>query len=93
MDDAIPPSTPPPPQFTAPPPVIVPPSHPRPQRRGGRGWMVCSIILLVLLALSTLVIFSQFAGSVMHVRSGTSMTSTRYVGPRLDEAVLEDNNA
>ncbi|HXS67367.1 MAG TPA: signal peptide peptidase SppA, partial [Candidatus Polarisedimenticolia bacterium] len=66
---------------------------PRPQRRGGRGWMVCSIILLVLLALSTLVIFSQFAGSVMHVRSGTSMTSTRYVGPRLDEAVLEDNNA
>ncbi len=93
MDDAIPPSTPPPPpNFTVPPPVIVPPSHPRPQRRG-KGWMIFAIILLCLLGLSMLVNISQMAGSVMHVRPSTSMASARYVGPRLDEAILEDNNA
>jgi len=91
MDDAIPPSTPPPP-FTGPPPVIFPPSHPRPPRRG-KGWMIFAIILLCLLGLSFLVNISQLAGNVMHVRTGTSMTSDRYVGPRLDEAILEDNNA
>src|ERR1700756_1440558 len=94
MDDAIPPATPPPPPpaFTPPPPVIVPPAQPRPVKRG-RGWMIFAIILLVLLGLSMLVNFSQFAGSVMHVRSGGPVVSARYAGPRLEEAVLEDNSS
>lgn len=95
MDETIPPATPPPPPppaFTQPPPVIVPPSQPRPPRRG-RGWMIFAIILLVLLGLSMLVNFSQFASSVMHVSTGRSVSSTRYAGPRLEETVLEDNGA
>jgi protease IV len=92
MEDANPPVTPPPPAFIPPPPVIVPPSQPRRQKRG-RGWMIFSIVLLVLLGLSVLIIFSQFAGSVMHGGSARSVTSARYVGPRLDETVLEENYA
>src|SRR4051794_17576369 len=92
MEDANPPVTPPPPAFTPPPPVIVPPSQPRRQKRG-RGWMIFSIVLLVLLVLCTLIIFSQFAGSVMHGSSSRSVTSARYAGPRLDETVLEENFA
>jgi protease IV len=92
MEDANPPVTPPPPAFIPPPPVIVPPSQPRRQKRG-RGWMIFSIVLLVLLCLSMLIIFSQFAGSVMHAGSSRSVTSARYAGPRLDETVLEENYA
>jgi len=55
--------------------------------------MIFAIILLVLLGLSMLVNFSQFAGSVMHVRSGGPVVSARYAGPRLEEAVLEDNSS
>jgi protease-4 len=56
--------------------------------------MIFAIILLVLLGLSMLVNFSQLAASVMHVSRGGPMVSrTREVGPRLDEAVLEDNGA
>jgi protease IV len=40
-----------------------------------------------------LIIFSQFAGSVMHGSSSRSITSARYAGPRLDETVLEENYA
>jgi protease-4 len=90
MEDAIPPVTPPP--FNPPPPVMVPPSQPRPQKRG-RGWMIFAIVLIVLLALSMLVNFSQFAGSIMHVSGSRSVTSSRYTGPRLEEAVIEDNDA
>jgi protease IV len=55
--------------------------------------MIFAIILLVLLGLSVLVNFSQFAGSVMHVRGGGPVVSARYAGPRLEEAVLEDNSS
>jgi protease IV len=91
MDETTPPVT-PPPTFTQPPPVIMPPSQPRPPRRG-RGWMIFAIILLVLLGLSMLVNFSQFAGSVMRVGTGHAVSSARYAGPRLDETILEDNGA
>src|SRR4051794_14883567 len=91
MDDAIPPST-PPPVFTSPPPVMTPPSPSRPAR-GGRGWMVFAVILLVLLVLSVLVNFTQLAGNVIHVRGGHSVAGTRSAGPRLEESLLEDNNA
>ena len=92
MEDANPPVTPPPPAFSPPPPVIVPPGPPRPQKRG-RGWMIFAIVLLILLGLSMLVNFSQFAGNVMHVSSSRSVASARYTGPRLDETIIEDNSA
>src|SRR3954464_5785694 len=93
MDDAIPPSAPPPPPaFTPPPPVIFPTPQPRTQKRG-RGWMVFAIVLLVLLLVSVLMNFSQLAGSVMHVRGGGSVVRTRYAGPRLEEALIEDNSS
>jgi len=95
MDESIPPvsTPPPPPTFTPPPPVIMPASQPRPPKRG-RGWMVFAIILLVLLGLSMLINFSQFVRSVTRVGgSGALASRTRDVGPRLDEAVIEDNDA
>ena len=55
--------------------------------------MVFAIILLVLLALSVLVNFSQLAGSIVHVGGTRSVTNTRYAGPRLDENILEENGA
>src|SRR6185503_1242679 len=82
-------SPPPPPPFSSgPPPVIVPPPAQRQPSRG-RIWMVLAIVCLVLLAFSFLVNIGQFfggAGSVQPVRSRTA-------GPRLDEVVLEDNDA
>lgn len=56
--------------------------------------MVIAIVLLVLLGLSVLVNFSQLIGGAMRVSRGGSIASrTREVGPRLDEAVIEDNGA
>jgi len=55
--------------------------------------MVFAIILLVLLALSVLVNFSQLAGSFVRVGGSRSVANTRYIGPRLDENILEDNSA
>ncbi len=55
--------------------------------------MVFAIILLVLLALSVLVNFSQLAGSVVRVSGARSVNNTRYAGPRLDENILEENGA
>jgi protease-4 len=56
--------------------------------------MVFAIVLLALLGLSLLVNFSQLIASAVHVSRGGPMVSrTREVGPRLDEAVLEDNDA
>lgn len=55
--------------------------------------MVFAIVLLVFLGLSLLINFSQFAGSVMHVNRGPVVAGTREAGPRLDEVVVEDNDA
>jgi protease-4 len=56
--------------------------------------MVFAIILVVLLGLSMLVNLSQFAGSVMRTgRGSVAANSTREAGPRLEETILEDNNA
>jgi protease-4 len=94
MDDAFPPTTPPPPPaYAPPPPVIVPPAAPRPAKRG-RGWMIFAIIVVILLGLSVLVNFCLFAGSIVHgSRGAVAVNNSRYVGPRLEEAVLEDNGA
>ena len=55
--------------------------------------MIFAIILVILLGLSVLVNFSQFAGSIMRVPAGGGVTGAHYAGPRLEEAVLEDNSA
>jgi protease IV len=91
MEDSTPPAAPPPPPYV-PPPVIMPPNQPQRPKRG-RGWMIFAIVLLVLLALSVLVNFSQLAGSVMRVSGSRSVSNSRYAGPRLDENVLEENGA
>ena len=85
MDSQVPPSFTPPP--VTPPPLIAPAPAPRP--RGGRGWMILAIILIVCLGFSLILNFGQFAngmGSVSGVRH-------RHAGPRLDETLLEDNGA
>src|SRR5258707_1295228 len=93
MDESTPPpphnpppwSSPPPPP---PPPLIIAPRTPPPRR--GRGWMVFSIVLLLLLAMSMLMnlgnLFSRSLASGK-TRSG------RTVGPKLEEMVTEDNSA
>jgi protease-4 len=82
----VPPMAPPP----APPPVIIaPPTSPAPRR--GRGWMVFAIILFVLLAISMLYNLSNFAGNVLHGRSGR--LAGRNAGPRLEETELPAGDA
>jgi protease-4 len=75
------------------PPVITPPPPAKPRRSW--GWIITSIILLVLLGFSLLGNLTQFVAQA--VGSGFNRnfkTSTaREVGPRLDECVLEDNDA
>jgi protease IV len=86
-----------PPQLKTPPPVITPPP-PTPPRRSW-GWIIASIILLVLLGFSLLGNVTQFfvqavgngiGGGFNHNFNGRS---ARVVGPRLDECILEDNDA
>jgi protease-4 len=76
------------------PPVIAPPP-PKPRR--SRGWMIFAIILLVLLCFSLLGNFAQLVHRVMNFPSGFNSfrngTVTRTAGPKLDEFVLEDNDA
>jgi protease-4 len=91
----LPPSAVPPP--LTPPPVITPP--PPAKSRKSRGWMVASIILLMLLFISLFGNFTQFLSQAMRsglssgLRSGFRTSSTREVGPRLDECLIEDNDS
>ena len=61
--------------------------------------MIVAIILFALLAISLLGNFTQFvsraltSGLSSGLRNGFRTTSTRDVGPRLDECVLEDNDS
>jgi protease IV len=82
-----------PPQLTTPPPVITPPPPAKPRRSW--GWMIVSIILIVLLGFSLL---GNFAQAVSHaigggLNRGFKNSTAREVGPKLDEYILEDNNA
>jgi protease-4 len=83
-----------PPPLT-PPPVITPPPPARPRK--SRGWMVVAIILIVLLAFSLFGNFTQFISHALNFNSGFNRSfkngTTRQVGPRLDEYMLEDNDA
>ncbi|MFO1488811.1 MAG: signal peptide peptidase SppA [Verrucomicrobiota bacterium] len=87
----VPPVTPPPvtpPPFNAPPPIMTAPASAHPRK--SRGWMIVSIILIVLLVLSLFGNFTQFLGNLMPMK----MSHHRYgEGPQFDETVVEDNNA
>jgi protease-4 len=58
-------------------------------RKGGRGWMVVALILFVLLAVSFLSNLGHYAKNL--VSSGGRRT--RSSGPRLEEVIVEDNDA
>jgi protease-4 len=93
----LPPSSTPPPPPVTPPPIITAP--PPAKSRKSRGWMIVAIILFTLLAISLLGNFTQFvsraltSGLSSGLRNGFRTTSTRDVGPKLDECVLEDNDS
>jgi protease-4 len=78
------------------PPPFIPPSRPaafsaapQPPRRG-RGWMVFSIILLVLLLLSLGINFVHIVTGAFKVTQGSYGTSS---GPRLDEVVVRESKS
>jgi protease-4 len=79
-----------PPAF-APPPVIAPPPPPKPRR--GRGWMIFAIILLVLLFISLFGNLTQFVSRMLTFNNGFRTTMARDIGPKLEECILEDNDA
>jgi protease-4 len=82
-------ATPPPPPVMPPPPPVIIPSAPTPQRKGGRGWMVVALILLVLLIISFLSNLGHYAKNL--VSSGGKHIHSS--GPRLEEVIVEDNDA
>jgi protease IV len=90
MESNTPPPFAAPPPLQSPPPIIVPPP-PTPPRKS-RGWMIISIILFLLLAVSVLVNLGGLLKSFTHL-SGISGTHQRAGGPRLEEVVIEDNDA
>src|SRR5208282_4675591 len=79
-----------PPAYT-PPPVISPPLPPKPRR--SRGWMIFAIILLVLLFISLFGNLTQFVSRMLSFNNGFRPTMVRDIGPKLEECVLEDNDA
>jgi len=90
MDNSSPGFTPPPP--LSPPPVIAPPGKPR----KSRGWMIVALILFVVLVFSLFGNVTQFIGSALSFRNGLSdetFGSGRSARPKLEEFVIEDNDA
>jgi protease IV len=85
-NDAIPPFNAPPP--ITPPPVIAPPTTPRPRK--SRGWMIFALALLLLLAVSVLFNIGSAFKNIIHVQG---LQVRHFAGPRLEETLLEDNNA
>ena len=84
-------AVPPPPAAFTPPPVIAPPPPPKPRR--GRGWMIFAIILLVLLCISLFGNLTQFVSRMLTFNNGFRPSMARDIGPKLEECVLEDNDA
>jgi protease-4 len=81
----------PPPPPLPPPPVIAPPPASRPRRSW--GWIITSIVLAVLLGFAGLVIIGQSLTRSLTLNHGFKTASAREVGPKLDECILEDNDA
>ncbi len=71
----------------------MPPPPAKPRRSW--GWIITSIILLVLLGFSLLGNLTQFVAQAVGrgLNSNFKTSTSREVGPRLDECVLEDNDA
>jgi len=86
-NDAVPPFNAPPAPLP-PPPVIAPPTPPRPRK--SRGWMIFALVLLLLLAVSVLFNIGSVFKSIVHVQG---LQAHRFAGPRLEETLVEDNNA
>src|SRR3954468_5900107 len=92
MDETPPPNSPswsnpsPPP----PPPPLIRPASPSPAPRGGRGWMVFAIVLLILLVCTMLLLVGSFFSRGL---SPGRTRASRAVGPRLEETLVEDNAA
>jgi protease-4 len=84
---------PPPPPLAAPPPVITPPPSPKPRRSW--GWMIATIILLVLLLFSLFGNFAQLLSSVSPANFSRTeaFSTTREGGPRLEEWMVKNNHA
>jgi protease IV len=80
-------SAPPPPPPASPPPRITAPSGRRPARTG-YGWMVLAIILFLFLCVSALMNMRHLAG-----RTYGKSRMTHTVGPKLEEVLVEDNDA
>lgn len=84
-----------PPEFIpplTPPPVIKAPTPPR----KSRGWMIAAIILFVVLVFSLFGNLTQFIGNALSFNSGMhseAFGSSRDIGPRLEECVLENNHS
>ena len=81
-----------PPEFI-PPPIL---TAPAPKPRKSRGWMIASIILIVLLAISLFGNLTQFVMqtlSLNHVFHSDTFGTAREVGPRLEEVFLENNKS
>jgi protease-4 len=82
-----------PPPLPPSPPVITPPPPAKPRRNW--GWIIVSLILIVLLGFSLL---GNLVQAVSHAIGGGfdrgfKTASAREVGPKLDECILEDNGA
>lgn len=76
-----------------PPPVITPPPPSKPRK--SRGWMIMAIILIVLLGFS---LFGNLTQFVSHAFTGGlnrnfKNETAREIGPKLDECILQDNDA
>ncbi len=88
--DTQPPVVPPPATPPAPPPVLAPTPRERPRAgRSGRGWMILSLILLVLLAISFLGNLKSLVLALLPIAPPTAYVS----GPQLREVVVEDNRS
>ena len=72
------------------PPPIITPSATAYRAKGGGGWKVFAIILIVLLGLSLLLNLGHVAGSGGGKLKSYRATAT---GPRLDEVVLRDSSS
>jgi protease IV len=82
-----------PPPLIPPPPVITPPPPAKPRRSW--GWIIVSVILLVMLGFSlignVLQTFTHSLGGGLN--RGYKSGLVREAGPRLDEVLLEDNDS
>jgi protease-4 len=89
--EAVPPPPPPPP--VAPPSVIAPPPPLKPRK--SRGWMIFAIILIMLLGFSWLIIIAQGVSHSLGsgINRGFRPSMARDIGPKLEECMLEDNDA